>query len=254
MPTWKLDIVKTGKTTRNKEILWILSQSKYKGPKRQQFPKFWEKIKPFFSDKGLETNNIILKEKNELITNSSTLANLFNNYFINITSTLKLKQSPPKFPSIPNLLIYYRDHMSIKKIKETYKITDKFHLKEVSSEEVKKVIKSLNKKKSAISSCIPVKVLIDSVDTYLPIFTDIINSSIRNDTFPEVTPLFKKADPFNKGNYRPVSLLSHVSKVYENFFSIKSVHTLNRTFLFSLLVFAKIATRKNVRTIERSFR
>ena len=67
------------------------------------------------SDKGLESNNIILKEKNELITNSSTLANLFNNYFINITSTLKLKQSPPKFPSIPNLSIHYRDHMSIKK-------------------------------------------------------------------------------------------------------------------------------------------
>ena len=93
--------------------------------------------------------------------------------------------------------------------------------KEVSSEEVKKVIKSLNKEKSSISSCIPVKVLIDSVDTYLPIFTGIINSSIRNATFPEelklagVAPLFKKSDPFDKVNYRPVSLLSHVSKVYE---------------------------------------
>ena len=87
-----------------------------------------EKIKPFFSDKGLENNNIILKQ-NELITNSSTLANLFNNYFINITSTWKLKQSPSKFPSIPNLLIHYRDLTSIKKIKETYKIAEKFHLK-----------------------------------------------------------------------------------------------------------------------------
>ena len=91
----------------------------------------------------------------------------------------------------------------------------------MSSEEVKKVIKSLNKKKPAISSCILVKVLLDSVDTYLPIFTDIINISIRNCTHPEelnlaeVTPLFKKADPFDKVNYRPVSLLSHVSKVYE---------------------------------------
>ena len=65
------------------------------------------------------------------------------------------------------------------------------------------------------------KVPIDSVDTCLPIFTDIINSSIRNGTFPEelkladVTTLFKMADPFDKVNYRPVSLLSHVSKVYE---------------------------------------
>ena len=88
--------------------------------------------------------------------------------------------------------------MSIKKIKETYKIAENFHLKEVSSEEIKKVIKSFNNKKSAISSCIPVNVLINSVDTYLPIFTDIINSFIRNGTFPEelklaeVTPVFKR--------------------------------------------------------------
>ena len=77
------------------------------------------------------------------------------------------------------------------------------------------------RKKPTISSCIPVKVLIDSVDIYLPIFTDIIISSIRNGTFSEelklaeVTPYFKKADPFDKVNYRPVSLLSRVSKVNE---------------------------------------
>ena len=91
----------------------------------------------------------------------------------------------------------------------------------MSSEEVRNIIQSLNKKESAISSCIPVKVFIDSVDTYLQIFTDIINSSVRNGTFPkelklaEVIPLFKKADPFDKVKYRPESLLSHVSKAYE---------------------------------------
>ena len=88
--------------------------------------------------------------------------------------------------------------MSTKKIKPIYKTAEKFHLKEVSFGEVKKVIKSLNKKKSTIISCIPVKALIESVDIDLPIFTDIINSSIRNGAFPEelklaeATPLFKK--------------------------------------------------------------
>ena len=77
--------------------------------------KFWKKTKPF----RIKVQKLII-EKNELITDSSTLGNLLNNYFCNITS----------------------------------------------SEEVKKVIISLNKKKSAISFCIPVKVLIDSVDTY----------------------------------------------------------------------------------------
>ena len=45
---------------------------------------------------------------------------------MNITSTLKLKQSPPMFPSIPNLLTHYKDHMSIKKIKETYTLPRNF--------------------------------------------------------------------------------------------------------------------------------
>ena len=58
------------------------------------------------------------------------------------------------------------------------------------------MIKLLDKKKSAISSCIPVKVLIDSVDTYLPIFTGIRNSNTKNGIFPEelklaeMNPLF----------------------------------------------------------------
>ena len=36
-----------------------------------------------------------------------------------MTSTLKLKQPPPRFSYIPNLLIHYKAHMSIKKMKET---------------------------------------------------------------------------------------------------------------------------------------
>ena len=35
-----------------------------------------------------------------------------------------------------------------------------------------KNIRSLNRKKSAISSCIPVSILIDSMDIYLPLLTD----------------------------------------------------------------------------------
>ena len=69
-------------------------------------------------------------------------------------------------------------------------------------------------KKSAISSCILVKHLTESVDIYLPFLTDIITQSLKNGVFPdelklaEVIPLFKKADPFDKINYRHVSLLS----------------------------------------------
>ena len=56
--------------------------------------RFWKENKTFyFSDKGLQTNNIILKDKNRLVTDSSIIANTFNNYFINITNTLNFKTS-----------------------------------------------------------------------------------------------------------------------------------------------------------------
>ena len=68
-----------------KDKKWILLQSRCKGPKWQQ--QVLDKKKLFFSDKGLETNSTILNGKNELITDSSTLSNLFNNY---VLSTLQV--------------------------------------------------------------------------------------------------------------------------------------------------------------------
>ena len=139
--------------------------------------RFWKKIKPFFSDKGLHTNNILLKDKKRLVTNSSIIANTFNNYFINTANTLNLKPSMPKSKSLPDLLKLYENHFSVLKIKEKYKIQNKFQFKEVSPDEVRKIIQSLNMKKSAISSCIPVKHLTESVDVYLPFLT-ILSTSL----------------------------------------------------------------------------
>ena len=56
------------------------------------------------------------------------------------------------------------------------------------------------------------------MDIYLPFLTDAINDFLKRGIFSdelklaEVIPLFKKRDPFDKTNYRPVSLLSHISK------------------------------------------
>ena len=58
--------------------------------------KFWKKMKPFFSVKGLQTNNIIFKDKNRLVTEISVIANTFNNHFVNITNNLNLKPSIPQ--------------------------------------------------------------------------------------------------------------------------------------------------------------
>ena len=48
-----------------------------------------------------------------------------------------------------------------------------------------------------------------------------LNDSLEKGTFPDslkladITPAFKKKDPLNKTNYRPVSVLTIASKLFE---------------------------------------
>ena len=52
--------------------------------------------------------------------------------------------------------------------------------------------------------------------------TNLVNKSIESATFPEklkiaqVRPLFKKNNILEKGNYRPVSVLPSISKIFES--------------------------------------
>ena len=76
-------------------------------------------------------------------------------------------------------------------------------------------------KKATCHVAMPAKVFKQFCDSYLPIITKIINESITKGTFPsdlklaQVTPVFKRLDFMNKENYRGVSLLFHMFKVFE---------------------------------------
>ena len=67
---------------------------------------------------------------------------------------------------------------------------------------------------------VPANVLKDTCDTFIPYLSEILYDSFLTENFPnelklaEVTPRHKKKDPLNKENYRPVSVLSHVSNIF----------------------------------------
>ena len=62
---------------------------------------FWKTIKTFFSNKGLNTNNMMLVEDNETVREEEITANIMNDHFKNITAQLKLK--PTKIDPKANL-------------------------------------------------------------------------------------------------------------------------------------------------------
>ena len=47
--------------------------------------KFWKTIKPYFSNKGLNSNKIFLSEKGRLMKDLVAIATTMNDYFVNIT-------------------------------------------------------------------------------------------------------------------------------------------------------------------------
>ena len=51
--------------------------------------KFWKTIKPYFSNKGLNSIKLLLKKKGNLVSDEKELATIMNNFFINITRVLK---------------------------------------------------------------------------------------------------------------------------------------------------------------------
>ena len=77
-----------------------------------------------------------------------------NNYFTNISKTLKLKPSTVSNTSdIDEITKYFDDHISLCKIKEAYSEIlreDNFSFKMVSMDEVKKVVLKLDLKNSSL--------------------------------------------------------------------------------------------------------
>ena len=188
----------------------------------QESKPFWVNCKPYFSNKHSKADtDIILHEKGDIIFKNKEIANTFNEYFGSIVESLDLHvwtesscNVPPSYTSdndIDNILIKFANHPSIKTIKQNFDITSKFSFQPVSVNDVKS-----NK---SVGGDIATNIL---KECNWPIaLADCINKSFENGAFPDclkeanVTPIFKKDDPLDKENYRPVSILPLLSKVFE---------------------------------------
>ena len=91
----------------------------------------------------------------------------------------------------------------------------------MSEDLVREIILSLDASKANPAGDIPADILKSTLDIHLSFITKIINVSFENGRFPdklkltEVSPIFKKNDDLDKESYSPVSIFSHVSKVFE---------------------------------------
>ena len=149
-----------------------------------------------------------------------------NSYFTGITSHLNLKPDQINHSeNLTNIIENFKNHENIQRIKlANFHHRQAFNFCYVSVKEVKKELMNLSSKKATRKGDIPAKILKDSLSMYTKELTTIINNCLKDGLFPnelklaDVSPVFKKDDDLNKENYRPASILSHMSKVFERIF------------------------------------
>ena len=168
----------------------------------------WKGIKNIVSLKpnNLDTILHLTDENGSKIKDPVNIAIQFNRYFTSVANNIT-----QKIPRIPRSPLSYL----------TSPNPESFFIFPCTSDEVTGVIKSLKNGKSSGPNSIPIK-LLKILDPLISIALSVlINESFETGIFPDnlkiakVIPVFKKGLTTKKSNYRPISLLSIFSKIFE---------------------------------------
>ncbi|XP_078377802.1 uncharacterized protein LOC144660957 [Oculina patagonica] len=168
--------------------------------------KTWQTINELTSRKSGKTSVTSLKVNGVSVTDPTEISNEFNNYFATIGPKLASNFDPLENDN-------YQKYLTS---------TDKrFQLRPTSTNKVLSLLNKLNKSKATGLDKIPARLIRDCADLICIPIRDIFNQSISLGIFPDdwksarVTPLFKQGDRNDLNNYRPISVISIVAKVFE---------------------------------------
>ena len=185
-------------------------------------------MKPLFTENIKHDQKITLIDDEKIITEDDEVARTLNHFFTHAVESLDIRENAylKDYGHLDNenpiniAIEKFEHHPSILLIRDKVS-PDIFNFSEISLTELEKELQQLNTKKANTFDSIPPKHLKQSSDVCGPVLLNLINKSIREGDFPnelklaDVTPVFKKDDATLAKNYRPVSVLPAVSKVYE---------------------------------------
>ena len=212
--------------------------------------KFWKTVKPFFSEKSQSQDKIILTEGKRIISNDVEVAETMNELFVTVTDSLGIKENfndehatDGVTDPVEKAVKRFSNHPSILRIRGHYqkaKATGPFVFQKVAPDTIEKEVRNLNPKKATTKKNIPPKILKSNSNVCVEPLTKIFNDCIDKSTFPDelkcadVTSPPKNGPANNKTNFRPISVLPSVSKIFERIMD-KQIVSYITPFLFSLL-------------------
>ena len=190
---------------------------------------FWKTIKPFLSEKIKITSKIKLKDQDKIISNNDKVAEEFSTFFENAVKSLNIKPRNLSLEDTTNLsnpveiaIKKFQNHPSVQVIRENINLNQGFFFKQVEVDEILKEIRNLDNNKNGTFPNIPSNRLKEMSEVSAPFLTNVWNIEIvsqhkfsDNLKLTDVTTVFKKDDANLTTNYRPVSVLPIVSKIFE---------------------------------------
>src|SRR5699024_3813277 len=158
----------------------------------------------------------IINSKRKNVWNEGSKCNLdvdsLNNFFANVANTTCSKLPP----ATRDPITFITPKITSAGLNNKY-----FKFSEVSCVVVRKAICDLKNSKSRDIYDLSVELIKSVKDILTSPLTKLINICIRTNTFPDclkralIVPIYKKGDPNDATNYRPISLLPIFSKIFE---------------------------------------
>ena len=190
--------------------------------------KFWGVVKHLLSNKVVYNERITLVEDDKIIENDKNTASILNKFFSNIITTLGIPQYNETKPVSHNIgdplikaIMKYRFHPGIVAIKKNCNSGLSFSFSQVERHEIMKEINNLKINKATQSTDISTKLIKENSDIFGDFIFGNYNNCVSRSIFPNflknaiIIPVHKKGAKSLKDNYRPVSILSNLSKIYE---------------------------------------
>ena len=133
---------------------------------------FWRTVVPTFSNKNSKSDKIIVNEEGKTVSDEKELCRTFNTYFANIISDLKIPKIQDNASNIKSnhdlvlaAINTFQNHPSVVNINQR-ELNSTFTFKHTNENEVRKIIKNLNVRKTCQDNDISTKIIKLNIDLF----------------------------------------------------------------------------------------
>ena len=185
--------------------------------------KTWRLINELQSRQSKSTKVSQVETRNQVFTSPGDIAEAFNNHFTNIGQSLAQE--------IPS--------SEIDPLSYVNPVDGVFSFQRINAQKVIKLLKALDVSKATGLDKIPNRLLKIAADVVATSLTGIFNQSLVTGTFPsdwkmaKVSPIFKNGSKSDLNNYRPISVIPTVAKIFEKIIYDQLYQYLNENDLLS---------------------